>query len=116
MHDHTEVCLSYARVYVLADYYGIDRLMSLSLRHMHSTLTSMIPNAERTPGFAELARYTFQNTVDKCGKPDQLRHMLCLYAACRLEDLWVSKEFQDLFKTEGEFSCEIITEVLARLK
>lgn len=42
--------------------------------------------------------------------------MLSLYTACRLEELWISREFQDLFKTEGEFSCEVITNMLGRLK
>ncbi|KAH6646749.1 hypothetical protein BKA67DRAFT_415372 [Truncatella angustata] len=83
---------------------------------MHSALASMIPRADEASGFAEMVQYSFDNTLDKHKGQDQLRSMLCLYAACKFEELWISSQFQDLFKNEGEFSCGVITNLLARLE
>lgn len=97
--DYTNNFLLHARVYVFADCYGIAGLMDLSLNELHGTLVRFTLHTERVNDVVALIRYCYENTV-----PEPLREVVTLYAACKLQKLWLSEEFHALVETYGELS------------
>ncbi|KAH8126068.1 hypothetical protein FP744_10005018 [Trichoderma asperellum] len=114
-YNYTDVFLSHARMYVFADYYGIDRLKSLALNKLCRALTPFNLQAESYGDIIPLVRYSFENTVDKGEQRDRLRWLVCLYTACKVEDLWKDTEFIDIMKTLPDFSTGLIKAMLYRL-
>lgn len=112
---YSEVFHSHARMYVLADYYDIEALMMLSLKKLHQALLSAELSANGIDDVTVVLDYCFANTVDKGGSQDKLRHLLTLYAACMIEDLWPSPLFQELLERSGELSKAIIGYMIERL-
>ncbi len=112
--DHSGVFLSHARVYVMADYYDIDALMTLSLKKLHRALVGFPLVEERADDVAKLLGYAYPNTVDKSGGQDALRHLVAFYAACKIETLWTSPYFQQVLEQSGEISKAIIGQLLGR--
>lgn len=97
--DYTNHFLLHARVYVFADCYGIAGLMDLSLNELHGTLVRFTLHSERINDVVALIRYCYENQV-----PEPLREVVTLYAACKLQKLWLSEEFHALVETYGELS------------
>lgn len=114
-YDYTDVFLSHARMYVFADYYGIGRLQFLALNKLRRALTSFNLQAESYGDIIQLVRYSFEQTVENWVQDDELRSLICLYAACKVEDLWKDTEFKDIMKTLPDFSTGLITAMLYRL-
>jgi hypothetical protein len=101
--DYTNIFLSHARLYVFAECYGITGLMELSLNELHSTLVTFTLHDERVNDIVALVSYCYENLV-----PESLREIVALYAACKVEKLWPSEEFQALVETHGELSRSLI--------
>ncbi|KAI1641133.1 hypothetical protein F4809DRAFT_658985 [Biscogniauxia mediterranea] len=102
-----EVFLSHARVYVLADYYDIERLRILSVKKLHKSLASSL--SPKTPDcITPLVKYCFENTVDKCDAKDPLRELVTGYMACKIDQLWKNDAFQDLVGSSGELSKALV--------
>jgi hypothetical protein len=102
--DHTSeskscagVFLCHAKVYVVADYYGIPSLARLSLQKLYHALGSCRPSGPRIQDIVELIKYGFKNTPNKPKDTELLRCLLCSYVACAIKELWQNREFQDLF-------------------
>lgn len=115
-YNYSEVLLSHAHLYVLADYYAIDELMGLCVRKLHRTLKIFnLHGGERVTDIAQLIDYSYKNTLSKEGKPDKLRELLATYVACKIEELWPNVYFQDVLES-GEISKVIIGKLLMRLK
>ncbi|CAG9981505.1 unnamed protein product [Clonostachys byssicola] len=112
--DTTELLLSHARVYVFAECYDIAPLSLLSLRKLRQTLEHFQMYDEAVFDVIQLINYCYENTIARDGVED-LRSLLCMFAACHLEKLWSNKEFQELVRTCGEFSQGLITQLLNRL-
>ncbi|UKZ96852.1 uncharacterized protein TrAFT101_011629 [Trichoderma asperellum] len=113
--DYTDVFLSHARMYVFADYYGIDPLQILALHKLLRALILFDDQGGSCGDIIQLVRYSFEQTVDKWDQDDELRSLVCLYAACQVEDLWKDTEFKDIMKTLPDFSTGLITAMLDRL-
>lgn len=116
-YDYTDVFLSHVRMYVFADYYGIDRLQILALHKLLRALILFDDEGGGCGDIIQLVRYSFEKTVfvDTWGQDDGLRSLVCLYAACKVEDLWKDTEFRELAKTLPDFSAGIIAAMLDRL-
>ncbi|KAM0816225.1 putative BTB domain-containing protein [Seiridium cardinale] len=112
---HTEVFLSHARIYTMADCYGVESLATKALGKLHRTLVRFRVFEERIPDIVTLIDYGFNNTTDKGGEQDGLRSLLCMYTACKLEDLWSDADFQNLFREHGDFSHGVLSNLLSRL-
>lgn len=97
--NYTNNFLLHARVYVFADCYGIIGLMDLSLNELHGTLVRFTLHKERIVDVVALVRYCYENEV-----PEPLREVVALYAACKLEKLWLSEEFHALVEAYGGLS------------
>lgn len=113
--DHSEVFLSHARIYVLADYYDIEGLVVLSLKKLHRALINFELSRDRVDDVATVLDYCYANTVDKGGNQDRLRHLLTLYTACKVETMWPSTYFQEILERSGELSKAVIKNMLDRL-
>ncbi|UKZ68451.1 uncharacterized protein TrAtP1_009486 [Trichoderma atroviride] len=114
-YDYTGVFLGHAQMYVFADYHGIEPLQVLALGKLRQILTSFTVRVESYNDITQLVRYTFEHTVDKKEQGDRLRSLVCLYAACRVEDLWKDAEFRDIASTSPDLSVQLITAMLDRL-
>lgn len=115
IYDYTDVFLSHARMYVFADYYGIDPLQILALQKLRLALTPFSLCRESYGDIIQLVQYSFEQTVDKGGQDDGLRSLVCLYAACKVENLWKNTEFKDATKNLPDFTTGLITAMLDRL-
>ncbi|KAK6087793.1 hypothetical protein SCUP234_01432 [Seiridium cupressi] len=113
--DHTEVFLSHARIYTMADCYDVESLAKKALGRLHRTLVCFRVFEERIPDIVALIEYGFNNTIDKGGEQDGLRSLLCMYTACKLEDLWSNADFQNLFREHGDFAHGVLSNLLSRL-
>lgn len=113
--DYTEVLLCHARTYVFADYYGIEALQNMALHKLRQVLTRFKLHANGCGDVARLVEYCFNETTDKGEQADPLRSLVCLYAACKVEELWKVAEFQDLMRTLPEFPTGLVTAMLDRL-
>ncbi|KAK4065963.1 uncharacterized protein Triagg1_8272 [Trichoderma aggressivum f. europaeum] len=113
--DYTDVFLCHARTYVFADYYGIEALQTMALHKLRQALTRFKLHANGCGDVTRLVEYCFNETTDKGEQTDPLRSLVCLYAACKVEELWKVAEFQDLMRTLPEFPTGLITAMLDRL-
>lgn len=101
----TEMCYTrvlgvHAKMYVFADYHGIDPLKDLSFQYLHHLLESFVLNRETRGDFVKLVEYTMDNTVDLDDSQDRLRDLVITYAACHFEILIENKDFQSLMDPE----------------
>lgn len=113
--DYADVFVSHAQMYVFADYHGISDLQGLSLRNLRHELVHFELYPEGVSDIVQLVDYCFNNTANKGGQADQLRKLVCIYTACKLEDLWVNDEFKKLVDTLPELPGDLLSELMHRL-
>ncbi|KAL7946442.1 hypothetical protein V8C42DRAFT_36531 [Trichoderma barbatum] len=105
--DYTNHFLSHAELYVFAECYAITGLMELCLNELHATLVGFWLSGERINDIVALVRYCYENVV-----PEPLRDVVARYAACKIDKLWLSDQFQALVETHGELSRALIGSML----
>ncbi|KAI1267756.1 hypothetical protein F5Y18DRAFT_424888 [Xylariaceae sp. FL1019] len=110
----SRMILSHARVYVLADYQLINNLKLLSLKKLHQCLKGSELTSEGAETIASLAAYCYDNTADSDPK-DQLRELLCLYLACKVEQMWENASFRKALEASRDLARDVIEQMLNRL-
>ncbi|KAF3804071.1 hypothetical protein GCG54_00007864 [Colletotrichum gloeosporioides] len=116
--DHTDLFLSNAEMYVFARKHGIESLQELSLRKLRVALEELLLdeiNDEAIGDIADLVKYTYKATKHQQDNEEPLRHLVTLYAACKIDILWTWQSFRDLVETNGQLSKGLITHMLGRL-
>ncbi|KAI9777302.1 MAG: hypothetical protein M1816_004801 [Peltula sp. TS41687] len=113
--NYTDVFLCHARLYVFAVMYDIEPLRNLCLHKLQRTLAKFTLFRERVGDIVELLRYAYDNTSDRDGQTDGLRSLLAHYAACQVEDLARSDNFELLFGGDGSFARDLVQYMLKRL-
>jgi hypothetical protein len=113
--NHTEIFLSHIRMYVFADYNGIDALQNLALSQLRFALVRFNLSAEGHDDISQLVQACFKETADKGGQADALRSLVCFYAACKIEELWKSPAFRETSVLFPEFYTGLISMILKRL-
>ncbi|KAG5923118.1 hypothetical protein E4U61_004229 [Claviceps capensis] len=108
--NDAELLLSHARLYVLADCYGITPLMKLSLSTLYSVLTEFREWDDVADILVKLLRYCFENDT-----PTELREFVVRYAVCHIEVLWERTEITELARTHADFSSAIVEAMLYSL-
>ncbi|KAI1503790.1 hypothetical protein F5X99DRAFT_374446 [Biscogniauxia marginata] len=108
----SEVLLSHARLYVLADYYDIERLMVLSLENLHQAIVQFDLERDIISAITTLSDYCFTNTVDKSGAKDSLRVLVTRCIAGKIDKLWDRDHFQEVFETYPDLSNAVMGELL----
>lgn len=111
-YDLTEVFLSHAKVYVFADYHGIEELQILALQNLRKVLSRFWLTEDGLHDITQLARYCFEHTTDQNGVGDRLAELVGLYAASHLKHLWRYEEFRSLVDMPN-FSHGLITMALS---
>lgn len=109
--EYSEVFLSHARLYTLADKYDIPELRKLSLHKIYVSLKEFILYPSRIGDVVSLASYSFENTI----AGDMLRNVLVDYCACILEDMLENEGFKNLVDTSPDFAFELIKKLGNRL-
>lgn len=107
---HADIFVHHAQVYVLADRYGITRLMDVSFHKLHQALVEYVVSENRLHDIVALLRFCFAELV-----PERLRQLVVHYAACKVEELWKSEEFQELLEEYGSLSKALVGSMLLRL-
>ncbi|KAJ0337273.1 hypothetical protein COL154_013406 [Colletotrichum chrysophilum] len=113
--DYTDVFLGHAQVYVFADCYGIATLRALSLGKLRKTLEIFTLYQAGVQDVIRLIRYCYQNTADKVNEEDELRTLVNMYTACKVETLWEDEEFAGLVETNGEYAKGLVNFIVRRV-
>lgn len=111
--DYSEVFLCHARLYVLADCYGIDMLRTITLRRLRQVLVQFELHMHGSDDITQLVTYCLDQ--DRGDQGDALGSLVCLYSACKAEELWKNADFRAVLGTSPEFSEGFIASILKRL-
>ncbi|KAJ5765316.1 hypothetical protein N7520_004875 [Penicillium odoratum] len=102
--DFTPVFLEQARLYVLADKYGIDSLCKLVISKMYRTLQSFKLYDTGLSGIIELVRFVYMNTPPNYGgKIDAMRNFVTRYVVSVLGQIGENESFQEILEEGGPF-------------
>ncbi|KAJ5938127.1 hypothetical protein N7454_004469 [Penicillium verhagenii] len=102
--DFTPVFLEQARLYVLADKYGIDSLCELVLSKLHRTLETFKLYDTGVSGVIELVRFVYMNTRPTYGKKiDAMRNFVMRYVVSVLGQIGENVYFRELLEEGGPF-------------
>ena len=113
--DYKEVFLFYTRLYTFADYYRITTLKQLSLRKLYQVLAAFTLYSERIENIMDLVQYSYQNTINYGENTDELRSLVALFTAYRVEKIWQTKSFRHLLIENSEYSIRLIEIMLDRM-
>lgn len=103
--DFTRVFLGHARLYVLAEKYGVEHLKKLVLHKIHKTLVSFTLHETRIGDVVELAQYIYstENIPDQDQQIDELRALVVFYMVCEMDVLSGSEKFLSFLECGGLF-------------
>jgi hypothetical protein len=102
--DFTPVFLDQARLYVLADKYGIEPLRQLVLSKLHQTLKSFKLYHTGVAGIIDFVRFVYSNTPPNYGKKvDALRNLITRYIISVLGQIGENESFKELLEEGGAF-------------
>ncbi|KAK0645424.1 hypothetical protein B0T16DRAFT_492583 [Cercophora newfieldiana] len=97
--------LSHAKVFIFADFRGVARLRGLALQRLGNMLkgAQLTGPDEVVEDVAELMEYCYEEP-----RPVDLTKLLSLYAACKVNKLWRSETFRDVFSQHKELSLSLV--------
>ena len=99
--DYAPVFLTHARLYVLADKYGVENLKYLCLDKIHKTLVHFTLYEESIGDIIELIRFTYDHTPDSAN--DDLRELVVKFVASRHDVIGESEPLLSLLEEGGVF-------------
>ena len=106
--DFTPVFLEQARLYVLADKYGIESLCQLVLFKLYSTLKGFKLYDTGLSAIIEFVRFVYLNTPENNGsKVDALRNLVIRYVVSVLGQIGEMECFQELLEEGGPFVSDL---------
>ncbi|SPO06557.1 uncharacterized protein DNG_09247 [Cephalotrichum gorgonifer] len=108
--DNAETFIHHVNVYLLADRYGIPRLMDVSFSKLHKALIRYAAQEAKLHDIVALLRYCYGDPV-----PGRLRDLVVRYAACEIEQLWKSEDFRNFLEATGSFSRALMGSIVSRL-
>lgn len=103
----SDVFLAHAKVYVMADCWGVEALAQLAKNKIHQILVVFDLEENTINTIINLIDYVFDNTTDE-GCRDILRDVLSRYCAVYIKLLSKSEQFQKLLRARGDLSNAII--------
>jgi hypothetical protein len=99
--------VAHAKLFVFADYYGIEDLLELALNNLGAMLLELSLHTLLDKG-VPLLRYCY----DTPEIPEKLRAFVVLYAACEAKRFWQNEDFQELVKGNHKFSVAFLSLVM----
>lgn len=105
--------LDHARVYVLAELYGVEKLKFLALQKLHVDLSNSYPYGEAYyRDVTALIKYAYENTLRRVPK-DELRMLVARYVADEVSKVVVRSEHcYDLLQAAGDLARDVIEATL----
>lgn len=100
------VLLSHAKLFVVADCYGIEPLMQLTLHKLHKQLCHFKVHRRRVLDIVQLVEYSYDHG------PGKLQELTALFASCHLTTLWRSEEFKSLFQEHAHLSKSLMDSLM----
>ena len=113
--DYTEVFLSHARLYVLADKYDIEKFRAVSLYKLHQTLCNFTLYEERVRDISCLLEYVYENTAERHGRGDEMRTLVIEFVSCNIGKLVLDELFRTMLKEHNMVSLDLLQRLLERL-
>ncbi|KAJ5151430.1 uncharacterized protein N7482_010682 [Penicillium canariense] len=102
--DFNPVFIDQARLYVLADKYGIESLRRLILSKLQETLRSFKLYDAGVTGIIEFVRFVYSNTPPNHGnRMDPMRNLVTRYIVSVLGQIGKNESFQQLLADGGPF-------------
>ncbi|OCL01747.1 hypothetical protein AOQ84DRAFT_306105, partial [Glonium stellatum] len=114
--DYTDIFLCHARLYVFAEKYDIAPLKRLALYKLQRTLVDFTLYPERVADVVELIKYSYTNTADMVGTPDDLRVLVIRYTGYVVEDLAQNPQFTALLEEVSQVGRDLMRQMLKRLE
>ena len=100
--------LLHASLYVLADMWGVDDLVSLSLFKLHKSLSMLQSQRKPVPDIVSLIRYAYSDERTADREPlDLLRELLCHFVADHAREMSKDKSFLVLLEEGGAFARDV---------
>ena len=115
MEDFTPVFLGHARLYVFADYWGVEPLKAITLNKLHKVLCNYTRHEARYGDVVELARYTYDNTPSR-RRRDPLRELVVQYLVFEAKEIASSEQCLELVEKGGGFAKDLAGLTMAHLK
>lgn len=109
--SYRPVFLSHAKLYVLADKYGVEDLRALTLRRLHRSLTEFVIFPERIPDLVAIVHTIYDNTVED----DAARNLIVAFFSCIGEDVKTCEEFRTVLRCQGDFADDLFQKITNRL-
>ncbi|KAF5700026.1 hypothetical protein FGLOB1_11039 [Fusarium globosum] len=110
-YSYLPVFLSHARLYILADKYGVEDLRRLSICRLHCILYYFYFDQYHIPDIVALAQELFENTVED----DIAREIIVEYFVCFIEYIRDTPEVKELLRKGGDFPVALVSRVAMRL-
>jgi hypothetical protein len=96
----------HVKVYVLADRYGVEQLMELSIHQLHSELLT-----STSVEVMSVLEFCWSQPV-----PEKLHNMLIRLVTCAFSDLWKQERFRDLVEANNDFCKQVMQALADRLE
>lgn len=102
--DFSLVFVEQARLYVLADKYGIEQLCQLVVSKLYQTLKSFKLYPEGVAGVTDFVRFVYLNTPPNYGNIyDPMRNLVARYVVSVLGQIGEHNAFKELLEEGGAF-------------
>lgn len=110
----SEVLISHAQLYALAERYDIQSLRVLSLQRLHKDLTDFEVRPSNAGDIIALLRYVYENTPERINETDALRELVSHYIVCKLESVATNETFKRVIKGQPSAATDIFARVITR--
>ncbi|KAG5961163.1 hypothetical protein E4U57_007820 [Claviceps arundinis] len=111
--NYSELFISQAKIFVFAEYYGVETLMNMSMGRLHKLLCRFRLSRERIEDVLALIRYCY----DRPGI-EKLKEMVAAYSAAiidaQVSDV-VAECFRDVLRERGDFAADIACHLVSSL-
>ncbi|KAG5985330.1 hypothetical protein E4U54_006042 [Claviceps lovelessii] len=109
--DYSEYFIAHAKVFVFADYYGVEDLMDLAMQKLHGALCGFRLSRERLDDVLALVRFCYERPA-----PDKLKRMVASYAAGVVDSAVPTDCFKAVLKDMEDFAADVAWFMACRLK
>ncbi|KAK0390754.1 hypothetical protein NLU13_0257 [Sarocladium strictum] len=103
-HSHSDVVLTFARLFIFADCYQIDALAGRALSNLHQSLmTSQVKDSD----VVNVTAFCVNTEL-----PQALRTVLLAYIASQASSIWAHDEFQGLIRQDSVMMYELLDMIM----
>ncbi|KAG5938887.1 hypothetical protein E4U53_007925 [Claviceps sorghi] len=108
--DYSDFFIAHAKVFVFADYYGVDGLADLAMQKLHAALSGFRLSRERLDDVLALMRFCYERPA-----PERLKSMVASYVAGIVDSATPRDCFREVFRERGDFAADVAWFMACRL-